>query len=395
MALKKVFNLRRLSGINSRGAIEDAGSDKSSRGVSGVASSKQNADEDLPTEVNPEKSVPELAIAIVADEEESIDSRFQVYTLPSETIEDECTKDEQSEVRQAFFIRNESGATDNLIQVYEVVDLKSDDGSSNESLMGVLPDETTAFEILSLSSSKDYGSSIFSGVVGSDAGSINKVKLTCSDEDTAACGSLVTKIDECIAESDRSTTAVGPEILLSKDQNLSRRHTLKRFFSVMSLIEGKRSADETDGAIDSKATLETNSLEESSFKSSCASMDETSNQSKNSSVAIAMFSEGKTYKLSKTKSKVLAPSNAAGNREAKKKVVSIMIKNFKQLAGKSVCFCDNDAKDQIVYEKSDVSIEGIFSRDVEDSESRISCALDHADTFTLDSMGLNGNRMYM
>lgn len=393
MGLKKVINLGRLRGINSRGAVEDVCSDKGSLRDAGVANSKDN--EDLPVEMIPEKSLTELAIAVVSGETESIDSRFQVCTLPSRTM-DESVKDEQSDAHEASFVENEPSVTlDKVIQVYEIVDFKNDDGSSNESLMGVPADETTAFEILSLNSATDYGS-IFSGVLASDAGSVNKEQLSSSDDDTVACGSLITKTDEGDSESNRSTTALGPEIILfRKDQNSTKSHTLKKFFSLMSLIEGKHSVDETNGAIDSKATLDTNSLEASSFKSPSTFTDETANESESSSVAIAMFAERNTHEPSRTKSKVLAPSNAAGNREAKKKALSIIIDNFKQLAGKSACFCDNDTENQIVYGQSDVSIEGIFSRDVEDSESRISCALDHTDTFTLDSMGLNGNRMYM
>jgi hypothetical protein len=159
----------------------------------------------------------------------------------------------------------------------------------------------------------------------------------------------------------------------------------------MTLLEGKGTTDETDRATAS-ASFETNSLAEKSIQTSSTSTDETANESESSSVAIALFADEKTPKAVKTM--VLSPTAAAANREAKTKVVSMMIDHFKQIAGKGSCFCENNSTEEVVYELPHMNINGIFSRDAEDSDGRISCVIDHDDTFTLDSM-IDGNRMYL
>lgn len=388
MGLKKVFNLRRISGINGRGAVEDDDGDSDKRSPSEVKMHKDDAHkEDSVKLVTPKESMKELAIAIVAGESDSIDSRLQMYTLPNVN---ESVKDGPGTFPPITTNQNKgtSSQEELVLQVYEFVDAKNDD-ASDSSLAEFSVDEITAFEILSFSSSKDYHS-VFSGLVASDAGSIGKAENASSDADTEACGSLITKCEGGDPE-DKSTAAIGPEIVLSKEQNFARKHTLKRFFSIMTLLEGKGTTDETDRATAS-ASLETNSLAEKSIQTSSTSSDETANESESSSVAIALFADEKTPKAVKTI--VLSPTAAAANRDAKTKVVSMMIDHFKQIAGKGSCFCENNSTEEVVYELPDININGIFSRDAEDSDGRISCVIDHDDTFTLDSM-IDGNRMYL
>jgi hypothetical protein len=216
-----------------------------------------------------------------------------------------------------------------------------------------------------------------------------------SEDSTIACGSIITKNEVANAESDLSTSAVGPEIVLTKQDTLAKKHTLQRFFSVMTLLEGTGTSDETDRA--TASAVEANSLEEKSQKTSSTTTDDTADESESSSVAIALFDKNDSTHVRVKKSSVLPPSSTAANRDAKKKVVSMMIEKFKHIAGKGACLCENtNSSEELVYEQHEpyTDITGMFSRDVGDSESHISCAIDHDDTFTLDSM-IDGNRMYM
>jgi hypothetical protein len=163
------------------------------------------------------KSEEELAIVVIG-ESESVDSRFQVYTLPSATM-DESVKNVQLGTATG---ENASSGDDLVLKVLEVVEdnISKDDSSSDESVMGLSVEETTAFEVLTISSSKDYGS-IFSGIVASDAGSAIKMENVSSEDSTIACGSIITKIEVANAESDLLTSAVGPEIVLTKQDTLA------------------------------------------------------------------------------------------------------------------------------------------------------------------------------
>jgi hypothetical protein len=384
MGLKKVFNLHRLSGINSR----EVGSGKSSK----TPDVKQNVDSrnDKKEVQSIVKSAEELAIVVIG-ESESVDSRFRIHTLPCATMDEYVTNNVYDGTVTG---ENGSSGDDLVLKVYEVIDGKTskDDSSSNESVMGLSVDETTAFEVITVSSSKDYGS-IFSGIAASDNGSVIKVENVSSEDSTMACGSIITKNEVIIAESDLSTSAVGPEIVLSKEDKLVKKHTLQRFFSVMTLLEGKGTSDETDRAT---ASADANSLEEKSQNSSSSKTDDTADESESSSVAIALFDKNNSKNIRVKKSCVDPPSSTAANRDAKKKVVSMMIQKFKHIAGKGACLAceETNSTKEIVYGQPFADISGIFSRDVGDSESHISCAIDHDDTFTLDSM-VDGNRMYM
>lgn len=384
MGLKKVFNLRRLTGINSRGAVEDGDCEESPREASGKDVRRDVCGE----EKLRVKSSDELAIAILTGETDSVDSRLQEYTFPIANTDGSV----REEVPPAI-AKGTEHANDLILQMYETVDEKNDDVSTDRSVAGHLVEETTAFEVLAASPSKDHGS-IFSGIVSLDADKINEVKCVPTDDDsTEACASIITEMEGGSVQSDRSTNAVGPETAPAKNGKSFRKHTLQKFFSVMKLLDGdsNRASDETNRATASAATSD-NSLEEKSMKSSSTRTDETADESsESSSVAIALFAEDHTSNVKKSRSRVLAPSAASANRDAKTKVVTMMIDNFKQIAGKGACFCED-----VYYEQSDWKISGVFSRDVEDSDSCISCSVYNDDAITLDSCSImDGNRMYM
>lgn len=384
MGLKKVFN-RRLRGINSGGAVEEVASDEGK-----ADQHESNEDEEIFTlKVTPE--VEDLAVVLLHDELESVDSRHLVHnTLPTEAADEPIKEEYDGEVRGAYLIENNGKSSECDVQVYEFVDTNKEDGStSNCSLMGVVSDENTAFEVLTVCSSKDYGS-IFFGVDDNSDVSIKMVGNAYSSDDTAACGSLITPSEGDVSASDETARAIGPEIVLAKNQSANERHNLRRFFSIMSLIEDK-TLDESDLATASKATTETNSLEEKSYDTTSTSS-ETVDGTESSSLAVARFGQKKVP--TRSRSYALAPSATAAKRDSTKKVVAIMIDNFKQLAGKGACFC-NDLNENTSVPQNEVNINGVFSRDVEDDlDGIISCALiDHDDSFTLDSIA-NTTRMY-
>ena len=391
MGLKKVFNLRRLRGINSGGVVEEVEEEvdsDASKADKQERSNEDNEEEMFTPKVTPVESVEELAIVLLHDEQESVYSKHLVHDiLPIETADEPTKKEYDGEVRGAYLIENNGKPSERDVQVYEFVDTNKDDGSTtNYSLMGVISDENTAFEVLTICSSKDYGS-IFSGVDDNSEGSIKIVGSSYSSDDTAACGSLITPSEGDLSVSDESDRAIGSEVVLAKNQSTNERHNLRRFFSIMSLIEDKTTIDESDLATTSKATMETNSLAYDTTSTSS----ETDDGTESSSVAIARFGQKKV--TTRSRRSVLAPSASAANRDSKKKIVAIVIDNFKQLAGKGACFC-NDLNDTAVAQ-NEVNINGVFSRDVDDNlDDIISCALiDHDDSFTLDSM-TNATRMY-
>ncbi|KAL3799962.1 hypothetical protein HJC23_007435 [Cyclotella cryptica] len=372
---KQVFNLRRLSGINNRGGVEEVSLSKTlQQGCVHEQSTREHVQDDIPMGATNKNSFATREV----DNDES-----EVYILPSDNIDGPArvmNKQEESTVQKSERL-SPLGELEQ-VQLYEIAN--GDGDENHNSAMGMLAGENTAFEVLSLNSSTNYAK-IFSCVSPlEDCSTLERENSSISgDKDYESCGSLVTTDDDSNNSGEKSgssTTAVGPELCFT-DNTLVRKHTLRAFFSIMSLIESEDTFEDTDRATAS-STSDDNSLEDRSLETSTTSSDETNSQSEIASMAI--FGEEKVIERTTTSSRNTAASvsslSSTRNGSEKEKFLVLMMDQFRQFSGKGVCFCQDNVSDNTDCEHQE--LEGSFS------------CFENDDATSLDSM-VNDIRMHM
>lgn len=387
---KKVLTLRHRSSIIPRGGV----SEKRPEGDGYEKAEKRNAphhEEEVPVvrtggvKMQPDDN---LKCGQVHNQVEAIgsgevdDDESQVYVLPSEEINalarDKIER-EQPTVKKSE--RSSSLPEPGKVQIYEIANATDDYEPKNS----VIENENTAFEVLSVSTSKGCAAN-FSGVIPFDD-DMNGTKDTLrssGDEDYYTCESLITTgVDgnDTFEKSGGSTTAAGPEVCCTENKFV-RNHTLRGFFSAMSLIEGKDTFDDADRAT-ATATSEENSLEDKSFGTSATSASETTAETDFASLAIfgeKIDCETSAATRRKSTTFVRSASSSITNGPRKEKFLAVMIDQFKQIAGTGGCFCQENLTHK--PDCQDPEDEDSFSTGVND------------DATTLDSR-LNEIRMYM